>query len=234
MIFFLLFTLIFFIFSGVFGAADTNQIKSISVMRGYSVTLLTDITEVQRDDLILWTFGSKDNLIAEMHKQVDYVYGSQGHFRLEQKTGSLTIRNIRPEHSGLYELTAINSGRTSYKRFSVTVSDTLEINVAYLPVPVISRDSSQCSSSSSSSQQNCTFLCSVLNASHVTLSWYKGNSLLSSISASDLNISLSLPLEVEYQDKNTYSCVVNNSFTNETQHLDISKLCHTCAVLLKL
>uniref|UniRef100_A0A672LD31 Immunoglobulin domain-containing protein n=1 Tax=Sinocyclocheilus grahami TaxID=75366 RepID=A0A672LD31_SINGR len=135
----------FIMFLCVFGAADTDKIQSISVMRGDSVTLHTDVTEVRRDDMILWTFGPKDNLIAEIHKQVGYMYDSKGHFRLEQKTGSLTIRNIRTEHSGLYELTVITSGRTSYKRFNsiqcychISVSD-LSISLS-LPLEVEYQD----------------------------------------------------------------------------------------------
>ncbi|XP_058615788.1 SLAM family member 9-like [Onychostoma macrolepis] len=172
------------------------------------------------DDMILWRFGAENTLIAKINVMAGSmtVYDDvlderfRDRLKLDDQTGSLIITNTRTEHTGLYKLQT----NSVSKSFSLTV-------YARLPVPVISRD---CSSSSSS---YCSLLCSVVNVDHVTLSWFKGNSLLSSISVSDLSISLSLPLEVEYQDNNTYSCVLNNPISNQTTHLDISQLFHTCS-----
>ncbi|XP_050959822.1 uncharacterized protein LOC127161223, partial [Labeo rohita] len=214
---------------GVF--ADTDAVKSVSVLEGDSVTINTGLTERIYDDLILWRFGTENTLIAEMIVMADsmteYNDDLDGRFRDKLKldeTGSLTITNITTEHTGLYQLQT----NSVSKNFSLTV-------YARLPVPdIFIRDYSSSLSSSSSYYYYYYYyyyslLCSVMNVSDVTLSWYKGNSLLSSISVSDLSISLSLPLEVEYQDKNTYSCVINNPISHQTTHLDINKLCHTCS-----
>ncbi|XDV23938.1 hypothetical protein PO909_028278 [Leuciscus waleckii] len=193
-------------------------------MEGDSVSLNSDLTEMMDEDLIYWRFGNENTVIAEIDVLADrikYDDVPDGRFRdrlkLDHQTGSLTITNTTTEHTGVYQLEV--KDRVS-KSFSLTV-------YARLPVPVIISNSSHCSSSSSS----CSLVCSsVLNVCDATLSWYKGISVLSSISVCDLSISLSLPLEVEYQDKNTYSCVLNNPISNQTTHLDINTLCHTCAV----
>ncbi|XDV24059.1 hypothetical protein PO909_028341, partial [Leuciscus waleckii] len=196
-------------------------------MEGDSVSLNTDVTEIHEDDEILWKYGAENSLIAQISRAdgISSIFDDvpDGRFRdrlkLEDQTGSLTITNTTTEHAGDYKL-EISGAKRSSKTFNVSV-------YARLPVPVIISNSSHCSSSSSSS---CSLVCSsVLKVCDATLSWYTGISVLSSISVCDLSISLSLPLEVEYQDKNTYSCVLNNPISNQTTHLDINTLCHTCA-----
>uniref|UniRef100_A0A672RSE6 Ig-like domain-containing protein n=1 Tax=Sinocyclocheilus grahami TaxID=75366 RepID=A0A672RSE6_SINGR len=210
------------VFRCVFG--DSDAVKSVSVTEGGSVSLESGVTEIQTRDVIAWTFGHPETRIALINKEDGIFSTSHGdavgfrdRLQLDHQTGSLTITDTRTTDSGLYTVNIKGTKPTTY-RFRVTV-------YARLPVPVISSNSSQCSSSSSSS--SCSVVCSVVNVSHVTLSWYKGNSLLSSISVSDLSISLSLPLEVEYLD-DSYSCVVAHSFTNRTTHLNTG-LCHTCS-----
>uniref|UniRef100_A0A8C1VB89 Ig-like domain-containing protein n=1 Tax=Cyprinus carpio TaxID=7962 RepID=A0A8C1VB89_CYPCA len=199
--------------SGVFG----DEVKSVSsVMEGDSVTLNPDLTEVQRMDLIMWKFGPEDIIIAQIHKKKSRVYDNnaagrfRGRLKLDQ-TGSLIITNTTITDSELYKVYIKTD--TPFNTFNLTV-------YAPVPVPVITRDSPQNSSSS-----YCSLVCSVVNVSAVTLSWYKGNSLLSSISESDLSRSLSLHLECL---DDFYSCVVSNPISNQTTHLN-TELCHTCS-----
>ncbi|XDV22829.1 hypothetical protein PO909_027635 [Leuciscus waleckii] len=123
---------------GVFGAEDA--VKTVSAMEGDSVSLNTDVTEIQKAELILWMFGPDSIRIAQINKMINmvslYSNALDGIFRdrlhLDDQTGDLTIRNIKTEHSGLYEL-QIGGNMVTAKKFSIIVS-------ARLPVPVISRD----------------------------------------------------------------------------------------------
>ncbi|TRY60355.1 hypothetical protein DNTS_025770 [Danionella cerebrum] len=181
-----------------------------SVMEGETVSL-----SCRRDgEWIQWRFGDEETLIAEIED-----YGSSadifedvldGRFtdrlKLDSKTGTLTISNIRAEHTGDYRCYQISRLLTVF-RVSV-----------YAPVPVVTRDCS------SSSEQICSLLCSV-NASAATLSWFRGNTLISSINESELSIALSLPLED--QENISYSCELHSMV--QTQHLNVSQLCEPCA-----
>ncbi|XP_043089597.1 uncharacterized protein LOC122335896 [Puntigrus tetrazona] len=201
---------------GVFGV-ETDEV--VSVMEGESFALRTGLTEIQSDDEIEWRFGSSRTRLTRIAAGNITTFDDKkfrDRLRLERQTGDLTVTKVSKEHNGVYQLSIIIRNKKSTKRFTVNV-------YAPVSIPVIFSDTSRCALSPERTSR--IFLCSVLNVSHVTLSWYKGNSLLSSIGLSDLSISLSLPLEVNYQDKTTYSCVVNNSISHQTTHLDISKLC---------
>ncbi|XP_016112969.1 uncharacterized protein [Sinocyclocheilus grahami] len=99
----------FFILT-VYGAVgDRDEMKSVSVMEGNSVTLHTD-TEMRNNDLIQWMFGNY--LIAEIKETANgiTIYDGvlEGRFRdrlqVDEETGSLTFTNARIEHTGFYQL----------------------------------------------------------------------------------------------------------------------------------
>ncbi|XP_067271104.1 SLAM family member 9-like [Pseudorasbora parva] len=185
-------------------------------MEGESVTLNSGLTQIQKKDLITWGYGHNNIIIATIKEksQPDFPDGRfSDRLKLDHQTGSLTITHTTTEDSGLYKVSS--TSRETLNTFSLTV-------YARLPVPVISL------SSKNSSSSNCSLVCSVLNVSHVTLSWFKGNSSLSSSSVSDLSRSVSLPLEVECLD-DSYSCVLNNPIRNQTTHPN-TELCQPCSV----
>ncbi|XP_065099433.1 uncharacterized protein [Paramisgurnus dabryanus] len=108
---------------GVFG----DEMKSVSVMEGDSVTLHTN-TKLQTDDVIQWMFGPEETLIARINKPANktsiYADVLDGRFRdrlqANNQTGDLTITNITTQQTGLYNITITGKKKTSY-RFNVTV-----------------------------------------------------------------------------------------------------------------
>ncbi|XP_048054290.1 uncharacterized protein LOC125273069 isoform X2 [Megalobrama amblycephala] len=114
---------VFLLVDGVFGV-DTGEVKTISVMEGDSVTLHPDVTQIQRDVTILWIFGHNNSVIARINRKDVFFRtfdGDDGRFRdrleLNEQTLSLTIRNIKTEHSGLYKL----SEDVIFEMFSIIV-----------------------------------------------------------------------------------------------------------------
>ncbi|XP_056092778.1 uncharacterized protein LOC130071891 [Rhinichthys klamathensis goyatoka] len=114
----------------IYGVSDTDTDESepASVMEGDSVTLHTNLTEIRNDDTILWLFGPKDSVISQITRKDDLtpVYFTdderfRGRLQVDQKTGSLTVRNTRLRHSGQYKL-YISRKKTTTKIFNVTVT----------------------------------------------------------------------------------------------------------------
>ncbi|XP_052447187.1 uncharacterized protein LOC127988467 [Carassius gibelio] len=105
--------------------------EKVSVKEGDSLTLHTDITEIQRIFFLMWMFGSQNTIIAKIDGKTQAVslYDvDDGRFedrlQLDNKTGSLVISDIRTKHSGDYHLKII-SNETFLKTFSVTVHDVI-------------------------------------------------------------------------------------------------------------
>ncbi|XP_065099480.1 uncharacterized protein [Paramisgurnus dabryanus] len=104
--------------------------ESVSAYEGDPVTLHTDLTNIQRDDLIEWRFGDQLDRIAQINREADFIriYDNvlDGRFRdrlkLNTENGDLTITNITTQHTGLYKLDISNREKITTKIFSVNVS----------------------------------------------------------------------------------------------------------------
>ncbi|XP_043078630.1 uncharacterized protein si:dkey-182g1.10 isoform X2 [Puntigrus tetrazona] len=141
---------------------DGDQIKRVSAEEGGSVTLNTDF-KVQKDDLMLWKFGratkgcvynplhhvpcrSDATAIAKIDGETREVSLDAGdgemfnnRLKMDKLTGSLTVTNIRPEHSGFYTLRISNNAGTRYRTFNVTVSAVAKSHshVAWMPIAIV-------------------------------------------------------------------------------------------------
>ncbi|XP_056615457.1 uncharacterized protein LOC130430474 isoform X1 [Triplophysa dalaica] len=108
---------------GVF-SVDADEVKSVSVMEGDSVTLHTNVTDIQTSDVIRWRFGegeSRDLLVDIDKNTIKYNGPFKDRLHADIQTGDLTITNMRIKHSGPYEV-QISRATTTYKSFRVNVT----------------------------------------------------------------------------------------------------------------
>jgi len=116
--------------------AEADEVKTVSVMEGESVSLNSGVTETQEIIVTLWRFGESGSTIAQMdRKEISYPNPNSSHIDIFRgklqmdQTGSLTINNMRTKHSGLYQLESdLKSGSSHTLTFNVTVSGENTIN----------------------------------------------------------------------------------------------------------
>ncbi|XP_077094006.1 uncharacterized protein LOC143746123 [Siphateles boraxobius] len=113
----------------------TVWLDTLKVTAGESVTLNTDIPELEEDSKILWTHGDNDTCIAEINRatsKISVYRGNDVRFRdrlqLDYQTGSLTIWNISMAHSDVYKLQISSRTGNRCKRF-VIVADEIKVRV---------------------------------------------------------------------------------------------------------
>ncbi|XP_029605916.1 hepatocyte cell adhesion molecule-like isoform X3 [Salmo trutta] len=115
-------------------------------------------------------------------------------------TGFFTLSDLQIDDSGVYTLENADEdeGKTTH---------TFQLTVYY----VLSKPQVTVHDNIS-----CTVVCSVENGREVTLSWYKGGEILNQTSSPDLNITLSLPLKVDEQNRDSYRCEAANPVSKES------------------
>ncbi|XP_047671927.1 CD48 antigen-like, partial [Tachysurus fulvidraco] len=133
--------------------------------------------------------------------------------RWHNQRGFFTLSDLRPDDSGLYTVQSTKDikGKQEYR------------------LDVYERVSAPQVTTTFSSAEFCSLLCSVRNVRGLKLVWSEDRGLLNqTISNSTSNTILSLHLEIKKTDKHrqrNFSCEASNPVSNETTTIDVTKFC---------
>ncbi|XP_043078685.1 uncharacterized protein LOC122327406 [Puntigrus tetrazona] len=108
-----------------FSVTVHDDVESVSVTEGDSVTLHTNV-KVQRDDQLFWKFEDQDIPIDRLNSAGDSGW-SNAH--LSNKTGDLTIKTIQMKQSGVYKVEITTIGMILHRKFKMTVDGVKNVSV---------------------------------------------------------------------------------------------------------
>ncbi|XP_036439311.1 uncharacterized protein LOC118816824 [Colossoma macropomum] len=207
----------FFICAAVVRATAGDELETVEVKEGATVTLRTDWPG-ERDADIVWMFGTTNTGIAlkdSWSSSTHYDERFRDRLQLDTKTGSLTIRNISTTHSGDYKVQIYLYTVIFNKHFNLTVYAYQSMQSQRIH---INREKE-------STSNLCTVICSVTNGPKVNLSWIRNRDTLKQSSNPDLSVPLCLHLEINLQENHIYSCVAANPISNQSTQLNIMQFC---------
>jgi len=96
-----------------------DAVKSVQVMKGQSINLVSPITDLHKEYQVLWTFGFHDMIIDDTNTRCDERF--RGRVMLDKMTGSLTIRESTKADTGEYKRQIISRNRVIHQIFYVNV-----------------------------------------------------------------------------------------------------------------
>ncbi|KTG44035.1 hypothetical protein cypCar_00015843 [Cyprinus carpio] len=191
-------------------------------MEGDSVTLYTNVTTTQQDE-ILWYFN--DTRIAVITGDLSRICTDvqcnedterfRDRLSLENQTGSLTIKNIQTADTGVYQLKIFSRSSISEKTFSVTVLD----------VP------DKLKTISVKEGESVTFDPSVIKTANYVMTWYFNDSLIAEITGDQSKICTDDECKERFRDRlklnnQTGSLTITNTRTTDSGDYKVLIISH--------
>ncbi|XP_043086192.1 CD48 antigen isoform X2 [Puntigrus tetrazona] len=211
--------IVIFISIKVLANGEWDEVKTAK--EGDDLTLHTGVQQ-NKDTEVIWFLKSRETRrIAQMNNgQVFTHYEKRlaGRLRLDEISGSLTIRNISASDSGVYEV-SVTRLLVFERMIKIDVYAPVSVPAIECRSLVGERRCAGTLKQPQKTEETCSVSCSVRNDRDVFISWYKGGELLNRTSDPDLNINLSLPLELHHDDPEIYSCTATNPVNNKTVRL---------------
>uniref|UniRef100_A0A8C1ZJA2 Ig-like domain-containing protein n=1 Tax=Cyprinus carpio TaxID=7962 RepID=A0A8C1ZJA2_CYPCA len=189
--YFLLFTLWLFFVPGVFSVITARVTVSVSVMKGDSVTLYTNVKTTQQEE-ILWYFN--DTRIAAIAGDLSRICTDvqcnedterfRDRLNLENQTGSLTIKNIQTADTGVYQLKIFSRSSIRETTFSVTVDVPDKVKTI-----------------SVKKGESVTFDPGVIKTANYVMRWYFNETLIAEITGDQSKICTDVQCKERFRDR---------------------------------